>query len=125
MSTPPMSFGRAIVTVFRKYADFNGRAGLAEFWWFFLFTTLVSTALGTIGSTASPEAGTVGGTLASIWSIGTLLPTLAVAVRRLRDGGNRWTQLFWLLLPIAGIIVLVLRLCDPPTDLLRNEPSPA
>lgn len=120
-----MSFGRAIVTVIRKYADFNGRAGLAEFWWFFLFTTLVSTALGTIGSTASPEASTVGGTLASIWSIGTLLPTLAVAVRRLRDGGNRWTQLFWLLLPIAGIIVLVLRLCDPPTDLLRNEPSPA
>lgn len=125
MSAPSMSFGTAIVTVLRKYADFEGRAGLAEFWWFFLFTTLVSTALGTIGSTPSPAASTVGGTLASIWSIGMLLPTLAVAVRRLRDGGNRWPQLFWLLVPIAGMIVLALRLCDPPTDVARIEPAPA
>jgi uncharacterized membrane protein YhaH (DUF805 family) len=41
------------------------------------------------------------------------VPTIAVAVRRLRDTGRRWTELFWLLVPIAGLIVLALYLCDP------------
>jgi hypothetical protein len=36
-----MSFGEAIQTVFRKYAEFTGRAGRAEFWWWALFTALV------------------------------------------------------------------------------------
>ena len=40
-----MSFGEAIQTVFRKYAEFMGRAGRAEFWWWALFTTLVGGAL--------------------------------------------------------------------------------
>ena len=39
---PPMSFGTAISTVFRKYAEFGGRATRAEFWWFTLFAALVS-----------------------------------------------------------------------------------
>lgn len=28
-----MSFGEAIQTVFRKYAEFMGRAARDEFWW--------------------------------------------------------------------------------------------
>jgi uncharacterized membrane protein YhaH (DUF805 family) len=28
-----MSFGEAIRTVFRKYAEFTGRATRSEFWW--------------------------------------------------------------------------------------------
>ena len=41
-----MSFGEAIQTVFRKYAEFMGRAGRAEFWWWALFNVLVASALG-------------------------------------------------------------------------------
>jgi uncharacterized membrane protein YhaH (DUF805 family) len=48
-----------------------------------------------------------------VWSIAVLLPSLAVTVRRLRDAGRSWTQLFWLLLPIAGLIILIVRLCEP------------
>ena len=108
-----MTFQESIVTVFRKYAEFTGRAGRPEFWWFVLFTTLVSSALSAF-NVFTPD-GTVyfGSSLSGVWSIAVLLPSLAVTVRRLRDAGRRWTELFWLLLPIAGLIVLIVHLCDP------------
>lgn len=108
-----MPFGTAISTVFRRYAEFEGRAARPEFWWFILFATLVSSALGAL-NLATPEGVIgIGSSLASVWSIATLVPALAVAVRRLRDTGRRWTELFWLLVPIAGLIVMVLRLSEP------------
>ena len=108
-----MSFGDSITTVFRKYADFSGLATRAEFWWFTLFSTLVSTALGAFNILTPEGTIMIGSSLASVWGVAVLLPSLAVAVRRLRDAGHRWTELFWLLLPIAGLIVLIVRLCDP------------
>ena len=44
--------------------------------------------------------------LAGLWGIAVLLPNLAVAVRRLRDAGYGWGNLFWVLVPLAGIVVL-------------------
>lgn len=92
----PMGFGTAIVTVLRKYADFTGRATRAEFWWFILFEFLVSAALGAIEKPS----------LASLWSVVVLVPTLAVLVRRLRDAGHDWRNALWLLVPFAGIVVV-------------------
>ena len=112
-TAPGMSFGDAIVTVFRKYAEFTGRATRAEFWWWALFSTIVSSALGAL-NLATPEGViAVGSSLAGVWSIGVLVPSLAVAVRRLRDAGRAWTDLFWILLPIAGLIMLIVYWCEP------------
>jgi uncharacterized membrane protein YhaH (DUF805 family) len=108
-----MTFGESITTVFRKYAEFTGRASRPEFWWFTLFTTLVSMALGGLNVLTPDGTILIGSSLASVWGILVLLPSLAVAVRRLRDAGHAWTELLWLLLPVAGLIVLIVRLCDP------------
>jgi uncharacterized membrane protein YhaH (DUF805 family) len=123
-----MRFDQAIRTVFLKYADFTGRAARPEFWWWVLFTTLVNAALntlqailvhpllawtGTVGWPAVMPA--VGGSgLSGLWSIAVLLPTLAVTVRRLRDAGRHWGNVFWILLPLAGLIVLIV-LCAQPS----------
>lgn len=117
-STPApamISFGDAIVTVFRKYAEFTGRATRAEFWWFALFSFLVSSALGALNVPTGQEGMyvAIGSSLAGVWSIAVLVPSLAVAVRRLRDAGRAWTDLFWILLPIAGLIVLIVYWCEP------------
>ena len=40
-----MTFFESIKTVFRKYATFEGRATRPEFWWFALFSFLVSASL--------------------------------------------------------------------------------
>ncbi|MGE3194354.1 MAG: DUF805 domain-containing protein [Microbacteriaceae bacterium] len=108
-----MTFAGAITTVFTKYAEFSGRARRPEFWWFVLFTTLVSSALGTLNLATPDGVISIGSSLAGLWSIAVLLPTLAVSVRRLRDAGRQWTELFWILLPIAGLIVLIVRFCEP------------
>ena len=73
----------------------------------------MSTALGML-NLATPD-GTIstGSSLAGLWSIVVLLPTLAVSVRRLRDAGRSWAELFWILLPIAGLIILIVRFCEP------------
>ncbi len=118
-----MTFFESIKTVFRKYAEFGGRATRPEFWWFTLFTVLVSAALNSLTFTAinprmfevTTTAGSFTGymSFAGAWSIAVLLPSLAVAVRRLRDTGREWTELLWILLPIAGLIVLIVRLTEP------------
>lgn len=118
-----MTFFQSIRTVFLKYAEFEGRASRPEFWWFILFTTIVSAVLSSltyrtldprmfeVTTTANSLTGFI--SFAGAWNIAVLVPSLAVAVRRLRDAGHEWTQLLWLLLPIAGAIVLIVRLADP------------
>jgi uncharacterized membrane protein YhaH (DUF805 family) len=114
-----MSFGQAISTVFSKYAEFRGRAGRSEFWWWILFTGLVSAALNTV-PVWRVDLGyeiSTGPSLAGMWAIAVLLPTLAVTVRRLRDAGYEWGHIFWVLLPAAGVIILIV-LCAQPTRAL-------
>ena len=119
-----MDFATSIITCLRKYADFTGKATRPELWWFILFTTIVTAVLTALNgfSTGSPVA--VGTTLASVWSIAVLVPTLAVIVRRLRDAGRDWRGVFWLLVPIAGLIVLAFRLSEPSRSAALTEPQP-
>ena len=124
-----MSFGDSVATVFKKYAEFLGRASRAEFWWWIVFTTLVSMLLASVPvpvwtSTDQGQLGlTMTTTLAGMWSIAVLLPTLAVSVRRLRDAGHGWGNLFWILLPVAGAIVLIV-LFAQPTQLTSPAAAP-
>lgn len=114
-----MSFGDAIRTVFRKYAEFEGRASRPEFWWWALFSFLVSSALSVFNviplgvPTEYGAVASVGSVLTGLWGIAVLLPGLAVTVRRLRDAGYGWANIFWILLPIAGLIILIVYLAKP------------
>jgi uncharacterized membrane protein YhaH (DUF805 family) len=108
-----MTFGQSIQTVLRKYAEFEGRAGRPEFWWWVLFSALVTAVLDVFAVVRIADGVSLGSVLTSLWGIAVLLPTLAVGVRRLRDAGLAWTNLFWLLLPIAGIIVLAIYWARP------------
>ncbi|SRR5258706_10690707 len=91
-----MTFGKSISTCFSKYAAFDGRASRSEYWWFLLFTFLASAALGMVSET-----------LSGLFSLGVLLPSLAVGARRLHDvDRSAWFLLLWLI-PIIGWIVLI------------------
>lgn len=86
----------AVRTCLTKYADFSGRAGRPEFWWFFLFEVIV-----TVVTYPLPD---IIGLLAGL---ALLVPALAVGARRLHDTGKSgWLQLI-LLLPLVGFIILV------------------
>ena len=98
-----MSFGTAIATFWSKYATFSGRARRSEYWYAWLFVALVSAGVATLfpatDDMASPQS--------SLWSLATLVPVLAIGARRLHDTGRSGKNLWWLLLPIAGWIILL------------------
>ena len=88
---------------FRKYADFSGRAGRPEFWWFFLFQVIVLTATSWIP------------VLSSIVTLLLLLPSLAVGARRLHDIGRTGWWLLLALIPFVGWIPLLIMAALPGT----------
>jgi len=113
-----MSFGEAIATCFRKYGDFSGRASRPEYWWFALFQLLVTVVLWII-TIAALGLGVVflviGVVFLVIWSLGTLLPNLAVAVRRLHDSEHSGGYWFMVLIPFVGPIILLVFLAQAGT----------
>lgn len=121
-----MTFFESISTVFRKYAEFTGVASRSEYWWFALFsfiTTAIASALdpstgNNIAHMGSNFGLSVG--LSTAWSLALLIPQLAVTVRRLRDTGRNWTNIFWILVPIAGAIVLIVFLTQPSTTQMNT-----
>ncbi|MGA2777704.1 MAG: DUF805 domain-containing protein [Steroidobacteraceae bacterium] len=92
-----MGFTDAIKTCFNKYVDFSGRAKRPEYWWYALFVFLVSIAISAVSRPAS-----------GLFSLVTLLPSLAVAARRLHDTDRSgWWQLLWFIPVIGWIIMLI------------------
>jgi uncharacterized membrane protein YhaH (DUF805 family) len=93
-----MNFQQSVSSVFRNYANFNGRAARSEYWWFVLFSIIISAILSVIDGS---------GMLSGIWSLVVLLPTLAVGARRLHDIDRSGWWLLIGLIPLIGFIVLI------------------
>ena len=125
-----MTFGQSIKHVFGNYATFQGRASRSEFWWWYLFTSIVSfvvfipvipwyndlinSSMNQAGSAAMvmpPITGlaALGLALSTIWSLAILIPTIAVAARRLHDTNKSgWLLLLWVLSCCFGIGAIIL-----------------
>lgn len=89
------------------YADFKGRARRKEYWMFTLINAIVAIVIGIIGSLIGL------GWLYYIYCLAVLIPSLAVAVRRLHDTGRSgWWILISLIPFIGGLWLLVLMCLD-------------
>jgi uncharacterized membrane protein YhaH (DUF805 family) len=87
------------VAAMKKYGVFTGRARRAEFWWFALFSGIISFVADFIGGFVM-GLGRIPGNIAALFF---LLPGIAVAIRRMHDvGKSGW----YCLIPIYGWIVL-------------------
>jgi DNA-binding CsgD family transcriptional regulator len=107
------TFFEAILVCLKKYAEFNGRASRAEFWWFTLFVILVGTAFNYMSTI-----------FLSVFLTAMLLPFLAAGSRRLHDGGKSgWWQLF-LLVPAAGFFMVGILWTLPSTNPRPDETLP-
>lgn len=119
------TLGDAVRRFFTKYATFSGRASRSEYWWWFLVSFVVSGVLqllavvtGGPGGVAAddtyqaPGAGyVIFSIITLIWALATLIPSIALLVRRLHDGNFSGFFAFLGLIPfIGGIIILVLTL---------------
>jgi uncharacterized membrane protein YhaH (DUF805 family) len=99
-----MTFWQAIGSGFSNYVKFRGRALRPEFWYWALFTTIGDFAGNIIDVVLGSELISV----SSLFALATLLPTLALLVRRLHDVDRTGWWAFMLLFPLIGVIVLVI-----------------
>ena len=91
--------------VLKNYYKFEGRARRKEYWMFVLFNLIVSIVLGIVDTAVGTGIpGTDSGIIGTIYSLVVLLPSLAVAVRRMHDvGKSGW----FILIPIYNFILSV------------------
>ena len=126
----------------RRYADFTGRSRRKEYWMYVLFLIIVfivlgmlDSALGLGGSSSSSmstsgeriggAASMHGGVLTIIAWLATLVPSIAVGIRRLHDTDRSgWWLLIALIPLIGGIVLLVFTVLEGTRGPNRFGPDP-
>lgn len=122
-----ISLPNAVRRVFKKYADFSGRASRSEYWWWALTYGIIYLVIeivsGVIVGTSATMSANNGSSTASkgpaivalilsivllIFALAVLVPTLAVAVRRLHDANFAWGFIFFAFIPIVLLILTIL-----------------
>ena len=96
--------------VLERYAEFDGRASRAEYWWFVLANFVVAASFVVLANAAP-----VFFIAYVVWTLGTLIPALAAGVRRLHDTDRSGWFMAIALIPFVGLIVLVVFLATQGT----------
>jgi uncharacterized membrane protein YhaH (DUF805 family) len=107
-----MGFTAAIGSGFSNYAVFAGRATRPAYWYFVLFCVLAGIGVEIVDFVIGSFY------LGLLWNLVTLLPSLALAVRRLHDLDRSGWWLFIGLVPLVGVILLLVWFCN------RGTPGP-
>lgn len=126
-----MSFSDAVKSFWSNYATFGGRSRRSEYWFaqlFLLITNLVAAGIDLAllgGDVDQFMAQGGGGIVGLVWIAVTLVPLIAVLVRRLHDTNHSgWWALIGLI-PLAGFIVLlVFTVTDSDAGDNQFGPSP-
>jgi uncharacterized membrane protein YhaH (DUF805 family) len=90
------------LVVLERYAKFDGRAGRAEFWWFVLANFLVYVVLAILLQVSGIFL-----ILELLYALAMLIPSIAVAIRRLHDTDKSGWLLLIGLVPFIGAIILI------------------
>lgn len=92
--------------VLSQYADFSGRAQRMEYWMFTLFNILIMLGLELMDAVLG-----IGPVFSGIYGLAVLIPSLAVAVRRLHDIDKSGWWLLVVVIPLLGALFLLYWFC--------------
>ena len=116
--------------VLQNYANFSGRARRSEYWYFVLGQFVLIIPFYAIGMAGllndNPAMSMFGIAVYGIIILGTFIPALAVAVRRLHDTNKSGWYYFIGLIPFIGAIVLLVWFFtegDRVTNQYGNDPK--
>ncbi|WP_299437328.1 DUF805 domain-containing protein [uncultured Rhodospira sp.] len=96
--------------VTKNYVNFNGRAGLSEYWFFVLFHIIFIVVASVIDAVLGL------GVLSLLYSLAVLLPSLGVTIRRLHDTDRTAWWVLISLIPIIGTIWLIILMIQKGTE---------
>ncbi len=94
-----------------NYTNFTDRTSVRGYWMAWLINFVLGFALAFLEGVMSGIA-----VVSSLYSIAILVPSLAIAVRRLRDANLHWAWIFISIIPIVGQIIFIVLLCRPTTN---------
>ena len=108
----------------KGYVDFEGRSTRSDYWFVVLANFLLIMALYIAAIIFAVAGRNQPGSLPNIiayifliliilYAFATILPSLAIQVRRLRDAGYNWPYIFVAFIPFVGGIILIVLLCKP------------
>lgn len=101
----------------KKYAVFSGRARRKEYWMFallYLIAYVVGIVIDVIVGTFDPIAGI--GVFSGLVTLGLLLPSIAVLVRRLHDTDRSGWWALIIFIPLFGTIAILVFMCLDGTN---------
>ena len=106
-----MTFDQSVRSVLSNYATFEGRAMRSEYWYWVLFTLLVSMGLNLLEAmlqSTGPDMVLAFNLIGLAFSLATLVPSIAVGIRRMHDVGKSGWNILWSLTIIGVLYVLYL-----------------
>ncbi|MDE6437880.1 MAG: DUF805 domain-containing protein [Muribaculaceae bacterium] len=115
-----VTFEQAVRSAIQQhYCDFSGRASRSEYWWFALFTLILSVIIQAFGVISSD----VSLYLSAIVNLALFLPGLSLDVRRLHDINKSGWYILLVLIPIVGLIILLVWFCKE-SEMQPNKYGP-
>ena len=106
----------------KGYDDFTGRSTPSDYWFAYSAHVLIFFAsyllLAVFQRMAVDELSLLTNEVIFLliffaYGVATVLPGIAITVRRLRDAGYNWLYIFIPLIPFVGIFILIFLLCQP------------
>ncbi len=134
-----ITFVGALKKFFTHYAVFKGRSRRTEYWYVYLWYAITSTVLVTLmlitsipslaliesDPTAYMASIMVWIIISGILGLATLVPSLALTVRRLHDTGKSGVFLLFYLIPyVGGLIILIFMMLDSKPFTNQYGPCP-
>jgi uncharacterized membrane protein YhaH (DUF805 family) len=126
-----MSFGTAIKAFWSNYSNFKSRARRSEYWFIQLFLVITNVAVAAIdlalmnGDVDRFIANGGGGIVGLIWILATIVPAIAVLIRRLHDTNRSgWWALIGLVPLVGAIVLLVFTVEDSNKGVNKYGASP-
>ncbi|HEX8510899.1 MAG TPA: DUF805 domain-containing protein [Propionibacteriaceae bacterium] len=109
------TIAQAFTRFWKRYATFSGRASRSEYWWMALISltvAILTTSIDVVTNGGFAEARTtttgVGDLLSYAWGLATIVPTVALGVRRLHDTNRSGNWILLGLVPFIGVIVVLI-----------------
>jgi uncharacterized membrane protein YhaH (DUF805 family) len=126
-----MTFGTAIKAFWSNYSNFKSRARRSEYWFIQLFLVITNVAVAAIdlalmnGDVDRFIANGGGGIVGLIWILATIVPAIAVLIRRLHDTNRSgWWALIGLVPLVGAIVLLVFTVEDSNKGVNKYGASP-
>lgn len=94
----------------KGYVDFRGKTNKKDFWLAMLVQAVIILLFVALREGTGSN---IFYTLYTVFALASFLPMVAITARRFRDAGKSMLNFLWWLLPVAGQIVMIVRLCAP------------